>query len=181
MHGGTVQARSEGEGLGTEICIRLPLVAAAVACASSPSETPAVEKTITRRVLVVDDNEAAATLLSAVVKQLGNDVLVAHDGQQAIELAQSFQPEVVLMDLGMPGIDGYAAARHIRQQPWGRDMLLVAVSGWGQDSHKQRAKAAGFDHHLVKPADLAELQRLLLKSPRTPAPEGIVSGTAIGG
>jgi CheY-like chemotaxis protein len=95
------------------------------------------------------------------VEKLGNDVRVAYDGEQAIEVADRFQPDIVLMDLGMPKLDGYGAARHIRGQPWGQQMILIALSGWGQDGHKQRAKEAGFDHHLVKPADPAQLQRLL--------------------
>jgi CheY-like chemotaxis protein len=112
-------------------------------------------------VLVVDDNEAAANLLCAVVEKLGNVVRVAYDGEQAIDAARTFQPDVVLMDLGMPKLDGYGAARHIRQEPWGHQVVLIAVTGWGQDGHKQRAQEAGFDHHLVKPADPQQLQRLL--------------------
>jgi CheY-like chemotaxis protein len=112
-------------------------------------------------VLIVDDNQAAADLLSTVVERLGNEVRVAYDGQEAIGVAERFLPEIVLMDLAMPRLDGYDAARQMRAQPWGREIILVALSGWGQDGHKERAREAGFDLHLVKPADPEQLERLL--------------------
>lgn len=161
MHDGTVTAHSDGIGHGTEIRLRLPIAVEWVEPIQQPSNSMEREITGSRRVLVVDDNQAAADLLSTLVKQLGNQVCVANDGQQAIDMALRFQPDVVLMDLGMPKMDGYAAARHIRQQPWGRDLLLIALTGWGQDGHKRRTREAGFDHHLVKPADPAMLKGLL--------------------
>lgn len=161
MHGGRVEAKSDGPGRGAEFRVRLPLVRAATASEQLPNGASSATERSPRRVLIVDDNEAAADLLSMVVGKLGNEVRVAYDGQQAIEAAVRFQPDVVLMDLGMPKLDGYGAARHIREQPWGQEMLLVALSGWGQDGHKKRSKEAGFDHHLVKPADPVQLQRLL--------------------
>jgi CheY-like chemotaxis protein len=96
-----------------------------------------------------------------VIKSLGNDVRVAYNGQEAIEVAAEFLPEVVLMDLGMPKMNGFEAARHIRGQAWGQNMLLVALSGWGQEDDKRKTKEAGFDHHLTKPAEPAELRKLL--------------------
>jgi signal transduction histidine kinase/CheY-like chemotaxis protein len=164
MHGGRVEVESGGERQGTELRIYLPLLVDATTTVQQPAISPAATNNHQRRVLIVDDNEDAARVLSLAVKQLGNDVRLARDGEEAIEVAGQFQPEVVLMDLGMPKLDGYDAARHIRQQPWGRDMLLVALSGWGQDGHKQRAKEAGFDHHLIKPADLAEVKRLIARA-----------------
>ncbi len=161
MHEGSVEAHSDGPGRGTEIRLRLPLSLEPAPLAAQPGGLPAMAGQCPRRVLIVDDNEAAADLLGQVVEKLGNDVRVAYDGEQAIEVADRFQPDIVLMDLGMPKLDGYGAARHIRGQPWGQQMILIALSGWGQDGHKQRAKEAGFDHHLVKPADPAQLQRLL--------------------
>jgi CheY-like chemotaxis protein len=112
-------------------------------------------------VLVVDDNQAAVKLLSMVIKSLGNEVRTAYNGEEAIEVAASFHPEVVLMDLGMPKMNGFEAARHIREQPWGQNMLLIALSGWGQEDDKRKTKEAGFDHHLTKPAEPAELKKLL--------------------
>ncbi len=104
-------------------------------------------------------------MLAMVVKMLGNDVRTAGDGQQAIEIAADYLPEVVLMDIGMPRMNGYEAARHIRGQPWGGAMLLVALTGWGQDEDRQRTRDAGFDHHLVKPADPSTLKSLLQAAP----------------
>jgi CheY-like chemotaxis protein len=111
--------------------------------------------------LIVDDNADAAQMLSLVVKMLGNEIRVAGDGLLAIRAAEEFMPDVVLMDIGMPQMNGYEAARHIRGQLWGKEMVLVALTGWGQDEDKQRAIEAGFNYHLVKPAEPAELQQLL--------------------
>ena len=158
--------RSEGVNSGTEIIVRLPLIVGTAAVDQPLAARPKRQRA-ERRVLIVDDNLPAAKLLSIVVRNLGNEVRVAGDGQEAIEVADSFQPEVVLMDLGMPRLDGYGAARYIRQQPWGQKMLLVALSGWGQEAHRKRAKDAGFDHHLVKPADPADIERLLDESKRS--------------
>lgn len=113
------------------------------------------------KVLVVDDHRAAAEMLALVVEMLGHETETASDGQMAVELAATFLPDVVLMDIGMPGMDGHQAARHIRQQSWGRSMVLVALTGWGQDEDKREAHDAGFDHHLTKPADPSDLKQLL--------------------
>lgn len=129
--------------------------------ANQPSETQTDSPERTKlRVLIVDDNKAAATMLKMVVKMLGNEAETAGDGEEAIATAAEFAPHIVLMDLGMPKMNGYEAARHIRQQPWGQKMLLVALTGWGQDEDRQRTAAAGFDHHLVKPAEPNDLQQL---------------------
>ena len=105
-------------------------------------------------------------MLGRVVTMLGNEVCTASDGQEGIELAENFQPDVILMDLGMPRMNGFDAARHIRKQPWGKNTLLVALTGWGQDDDKQRTKDAGFDHHLVKPAEPAKLRKLFADLPK---------------
>jgi CheY-like chemotaxis protein len=125
-------------------------------------------------VLVVDDNRDALETLSTVVRLLGNDVRMAGNGLEALELAQSWRPDAVLMDLGMPKLDGYDAARRIRQEPWGQDMLLIATTGWGQEEDKQRTRLAGFDHHLVKPVEPGVLQNLLadLKASQKGRPNG---------
>jgi CheY-like chemotaxis protein len=110
---------------------------------------------------VVDDNEAYLEALSLVIDTLGHEVRTADDGQSALQVGAEFRPDVVLMDLGMPGLNGYEAAPLIRREPWGGDVLLVAISGWGQQKDRERSREAGFDHHIVKPARAAELRRLL--------------------
>ena len=124
-----------------------------------------------RRVLVVDDNEAAARMLGVIVGRLGIEVRTAHDGQAAIEAAALFLPDVMLMDIGMPGMDGYDAAREIRRQPWSQGLIMIALTGWGEDEDKEHAKQAGFDHHFVKPIDLAALERLLAEPNLEPKAE----------
>jgi CheY-like chemotaxis protein len=114
-----------------------------------------------RRVLVVDDNEAAAELLGRAVRMLGNDVRTAADGEEALEVALEFRPHVVLMDLRMPRLDGFDAARRLRREPWAEKLVLVALSGYGQAADRRRTTEAGFDLHLVKPVAPAELARLL--------------------
>jgi CheY-like chemotaxis protein len=113
------------------------------------------------RILVVDDNLDASKMLSRVIVAMGYHVTTAADGKEAIEKAEADRPDVILMDLGMPRMNGYEAARYIRQQDWGKETVLVALTGWGQGVDRQKSKAAGFDHHLVKPADPQELRVLL--------------------
>lgn len=159
MHGGTVVAKSDGVGHGSEFVVRLPAIAEAAAASDGPA-APTVNSG-PRRVLVVDDNVDAARTLSMVVRNLGNEVHLAFDGLEAIAAAERLLPEVVVLDLGMPKLDGYGAARHIRQQPWGKRITLIALTGWGQDEDKRKTKEAGFDYHMAKPADLNELRRLI--------------------
>ncbi len=167
MHDGAIEVRSDGHNQGSTFTIRLPVLDD---CHSDPLSDQdgghASSAAPKRRVLVVDDNKDGAAMLSMVVKMLGNDVRTAHDGQEAIEVAQDFRPDVIIMDLGMPRMNGYEAARHLRDQPWGRGITLVALTGWGQEEDKQRTRAAGFDHHLTKPADPSELKRLFASTPR---------------
>lgn len=113
------------------------------------------------RILVVDDNIDAAKMLGLVVKVLGNSVRLAHDGRDAIVAAEEFRPDLILMDIGMPHMNGYEAVRHLRAQSWGKDLYIVALTGWGQEEDRRKSKEAGFNQHLVKPVDPAELQRLL--------------------
>ena len=159
MHGGSLGAKSEGPGRGTEFTLTLPLAAApsAVAAASAPARGHLAP----RRILVVDDNRDAAHSLSMVLKFLGADVQVAHDGGQALEAFRSYEPGVVFLDIGMPGMDGYEVARRMRASHGEPRPALIALTGWGQAADRQRARDAGFDHHLVKPADLGALQVLL--------------------
>ncbi|WP_345325038.1 hybrid sensor histidine kinase/response regulator [Novipirellula rosea] len=163
MHAGRIEVYSEGTGKGSVFSVRLPILhePSGEDCAPSHSDGSPQKTTNKRKVLVVDDNKAAATMLSMVVRMLGNDVRKAHDGKEGIEVAEEFMPDVILMDIGMPKMNGYDAARHIRRQPWSNGMMLVALTGWGQEEDKIKTKDAGFDHHLVKPAEPAAIQNLL--------------------
>jgi len=160
LHGGTVGVHSGGENQGSCFVVRLPIVVAPRDLPRPVAEHPARRRAGRYRVLVVDDNRDAKETLSRLIRMLGHQVETASDGAEAIGAAESFQPEIVVMDLGMPVMDGFEAAKRIRQQPWGTGMMLVAATGWGQDHDKQRTRVAGFDHHLVKPIELAELQKV---------------------
>mgnify|MGYP002625041607 CR=1 FL=1 len=162
MHGGTIGVQSEGADRGSEFMIRLPTPSENSSSAAQPESLDAAnEERHSLRVLVVDDNAAAATMLRMVVQAAGHQVRTAGDGEEAVQSAGEFHPDVVLMDIGMPKMNGYDAAQHIRRQPWGKQMVLVALTGWGQDDDRQKTKDAGFDHHLVKPAKSADLEGLL--------------------
>ncbi len=120
---------------------------------------------MSRRVLVVDDNVDAADSLSEILKLMGNDTRTAGDGQEGVDVAAEFRPEVILLDIGLPKLDGYEVCRWIREQPWGTDMLLIAITGWGQHEDRRRSREAGFDHHMVKPVDPRALMALLAEFP----------------
>ena len=162
MHGGTVEARSDGPGKGSEFVVRLAVAEVkdqkpqGAACDGEKGAAPAG-----RRILVVDDNRDAADSLGMLLRMMGNEVHTAHDGLEAVRAAAAFQPEVVLLDLGLPKLNGYEAARRIREQDGGADMVLIAVTGWGQEEDRRRSKEAGFDHHMTKPVEFADLQKLL--------------------
>jgi signal transduction histidine kinase/ActR/RegA family two-component response regulator len=160
MHGGEVEATSPGENHGSEFVVRLPLSKRQTV--ASPAKTDSQNSNLPdRRVLVVDDNRDAAISLGRLLKLLGADVHVVHDGPAALQVLSTFRPTVVLLDIGMPGMDGYEVARRIRKHPdWG-DVVLIAVTGWGQEQDRLLATQAGFDHHLLKPADAASLGDLL--------------------
>jgi signal transduction histidine kinase len=163
MHGGNVEARSEGAGRGSEFVVRLPMVLAApqaTLSAHSPAQ-PAKSEASPRRILVVDDNRDGAASLAMMLRIMGNKVQIAHDGLEAVKAAEAFLPNVVLLDIGLPKLNGYDAARQIRSHDWGRDMVLIAITGWGQDEDKRRSLEAGFDFHIVKPVNPAELERLV--------------------
>jgi PAS domain S-box-containing protein len=159
MHGGTIAARSEGHGKGSEFIVRLPLAAESKSAAPvAPAQSPVPHM----RILVVDDNRDAADSLGMLLECLGADVRVAHDGAEALKVIAAYEPAVVLLDIGMPGMDGYEVARRIRSAFPERHTPLVALTGWGQEEDKRRAREAGFDHHLIKPADVEALQALLV-------------------
>jgi signal transduction histidine kinase/CheY-like chemotaxis protein len=164
LHGGDVEARSEGPDLGCTFTVRLPLWRESAEEQPSPalsSRPRAGSFAPRRRILVVDDNRDSATSLAMMLSLEGHDVRRAYDGVDALEIARQFHPEVVLLDIGMPRLDGYAVARELRGQLWARGVLLIAVTGWGQEEHKRRTSEAGFDGHLVKPVKPEVLRDLL--------------------
>jgi len=160
LHGGTVSARSEGPDRGSEFTVRLPLQARAPAPDPTPPSAPAAP-IAPRRILVVDDQPDAAAMLARLLRRRGHEVHVAADGPAAIEIAIAFRPESILLDIGLPGMDGYEIARHLRARPETAACRLIALTGYGQDEDLRLARKAGFDHHLVKPTDLEAIEALL--------------------
>jgi signal transduction histidine kinase len=160
MHGGEVEAHSLGVGQGSEFIVRLPLSTATSVSTRNMANTrtPVLPR---HRILVVDDNRDGAESLGLLLTLLGAEVRVVHDGLAAVEIIPSYAPTVVLLDIGMPGMDGYEVAQRIRQQPAGRNLMLIALTGWGQEADRRRTSQAGFDHHLLKPADITTLKSLL--------------------
>jgi PAS domain S-box-containing protein len=164
MHGGSVQAYSEGLGKGSEFTVQLPIAIEPTATepiqnkTPNHSEPPAMSP---RRILIVDDNEDSAVTLSVLFEMSGDDTQTAEDGLKAVAAAEAFRPDVALLDIGLPGLNGYEVAEAIRAQPWGKTMVLVALTGWGQDEDRKKSKAAGFDAHMVKPVDHEALLALL--------------------
>ena len=154
IHGGRIEAQSAGPGHGMRFSARLPPPGGARGGAPSDDEHDAARDSRRARILVADDNRDAASSLATLLTLDGHDVRVAHDGAQAITEAASFRPQIALLYIGMPKHNGYDVARAIRSTPWGRSMVLVAVTGWGQSDDKRRAREAGFDHHFTKPLDL---------------------------
>lgn len=176
LHSGTLEARSRGIGFGSEFIVRLPLTPAGVQ-PSKPESAQRAPGRSSRRVLIADDNRDAAESLAVLLRMDGHDVTIAYDGPQALAMLADAPPEVALLDIGMPGLDGYEVARRVRHGPFGREVTLIAVTGWGQDRDKAEARAAGFDHHFTKPVDPARLSELLRTAPhRPPATQSLDSG-----
>ncbi len=165
MHGGSVTAHSEGLGRGSEFVVCLPVLAEKPEPGPTPVK-PAAEAVLAmaRRVLVVDDNRDSALSLAMLLRLTGCETWTAHDGVEAVETAAAYKPDVILLDIGMPRMNGYEACRTIREQPWGKSIMMVALTGWGQDEDRRLSREAGFDSHLVKPVDHAALMRLLAGS-----------------
>ena len=166
LHGGTVHALSEGLGKGSEFVVQLPAApanrrSAPAADEATPSKLPK------QRILVVDDNRDACYTMSMLLRLQGHDVRTAHNGLEAVEIVAEFEPKIILMDVGMPKLNGYEATRRIRQMPAGKDAFIVALTGWGQTSDKQQSAEAGCSAHLVKPVDFATLERLLANGAST--------------
>jgi PAS domain S-box-containing protein len=167
LHGGSLVARSAGIGQGAQFAVRLPAMHESRAAATA-SAARRLDGVPARRVLVVDDNVDAAESLAMLLRIDGHDVRTAHDGDAALREVEAFRPDVVLLDLGLPGMDGCETARRVRAGSGGEQVLLVAVTGWGQAEDRQRTRAAGFDHHLVKPLDAESLPLILATLPRAP-------------
>ena len=166
LHGGTVTAHSAGLGQGSEFIVRIPALFPV-----SESIVPikrAQHHAQASRVLVVDDNMDAADMLAVMLQMFGHDVQAVYSGQSALETAVESQPDFVLLDIGLPDIDGYEVARRLREQPRTKDVRLIAVTGYGQDSDRQRSQEAGFDHHLVKPVEAEKLEDLLATLAKQP-------------
>ena len=178
MHNGTVEAHSEGLGQGSEFVVRLPLVGAGARPGSTagrrgsrPQQPPPPSG---HRLLVVDDNQDAADSLAMLLRLQGHEVRVAYSGLAALEMTKTYTPDVVFLDIGMPGMDGYEVARRMRQQPGLENVVLAALTGWGQQEDRRRTAEAGFNHHLVKPPEPKAVESVLaeLKPTRAPQREG---------
>jgi two-component system CheB/CheR fusion protein len=161
LHGGHVEAKSEGPHRGSEFVVRLPLQMADVDDLQGGADAGSAMVRLSRRVLVADDNRDSADTLSTLLQVMGCEVAVAYDGQEAVEVGARFKPDAVLLDLGMPRLNGFEACERMRREAWGRNICIIAVTGWGQDDDRKRTQAAGFNAHLVKPADPGKLTELL--------------------
>jgi len=171
MHGGRISAHSEGLGKGSEFRVVLPLLEDATSPSAAPVPQPVEFPTAapSQRLLVVDDNQDSAESLAALLSLNGHQVQQAYDGEEALRLAGTGKPEVILLDIGLPGMDGYEICRRIRHESWGEAVKVVAVTGWGQEKDRAKTRAAGFDAHLVKPVQFDELNRLLAEFNKAPS------------
>jgi len=174
MHDGRIAISSPGTGQGTEVEIHLPIAAAVDAHAMNP-ETPMAEAARSLRVLIVEDNLDAAEMLDVTVSQLGHATTLAHDGATAIAVAGQFAPDVILLDIGLPVMNGYAVAQTLRAQPEFNSVHIAAVTGWGQDEDRRKAREAGFDSHFTKPLAPAAVGELLAR-----VAQGMASGDGNG-
>ena len=164
MHGGSVHASSEGPGKGSEFVVRLPALAGKPQAREShvpEASAPAMR----RRVLIVDDNRDAADALAMLLQQTGHDTFVAYDGTAAFAAAETHRPDVILLDIGLPGMSGHDVCRQMREQPWGRSIRMIALTGWGQEEDRRKSADAGFDGHLVKPVDIAAVLQQFQRAP----------------
>ncbi|MEJ1960739.1 MAG: PAS domain S-box protein [Gammaproteobacteria bacterium] len=167
LHGGTIEARSAGTECGSEFIVRLPVRTEPVRQMKAPARSGA-EKVLKRRVLIADDNRDAAESLAMLLQMEGHEVTVVHDGREAVTAFETTRPDAALLDIGMPGLNGYEIARAIRRSPFGRNITLIAVTGWGQDNDKAQAAEAGFNHHFTKPVEPDAITGLLAEPARAP-------------
>ncbi|HEU4796309.1 MAG TPA: ATP-binding protein, partial [Pyrinomonadaceae bacterium] len=169
MHGGTIEAQSAGEGMGSEFVVRLPVLSTAALSAEDGSGVARAMPN-QRRILIVDDNRDSADSLAMLMQMTNNEAFLAHDGVEAVEAIEKHRPEVVLLDIGLPKLDGHEVCRRVRQQPWGKDIVIIALTGWGQEDDRRKSQEAGFNGHLVKPVDYDELLDLLTTLTDGPQP-----------
>jgi len=162
MHDGTVTAHSQGQGQGSEFVVRLPILIERPQAGQSPAPTDENVSITSRRILVVDDNRATTCTHATLLQQTGNEVHIAQDGMEAVEKAETLKPDIILLDIGLPKLNGYDTCRAIREQPWGKDIIIIAQTGYGQEDDRRRAQEAGFDGHLVKPVDHTVLVKMLV-------------------
>jgi CheY-like chemotaxis protein len=167
MHDGTVDVRSDGLGRGAEFTVRLPLLSGVTDAASPPGVVASVPA-MGRRILIVDDNEDGAESLALLLQVAGHETHMAHDGLAAIEAAERLRPDAVLLDIGLPRMNGYEVCSRIRKAAWGKNVVLVALTGWGQEEDRHRSREAGFDAHMVKPVDFDALLNLVASLPSAP-------------
>jgi CheY-like chemotaxis protein len=161
LHGGTVTAHSAGPGQGSQFTIRLPVAEAQKAMTAERREAPLRATASRCRVLVVDDNGDSVDSLAMLLRMMGHEVETASDGEAALHKAEEFRPDVAILDIGLPKLNGYDLAQEIRQRPWSKDVVLVALTGWGQAQHRLRSRESGFNHHLTKPVEFNVLQQIL--------------------
>jgi CheY-like chemotaxis protein len=162
MHGGTVEAQSAGPGKGSEFIVRLPVLSSPTGRSQILSKEGDERSGSGWRVLVVDDNVDSADSIAMLLQVSGHEVRVAYSGQDALDMAGKYQPDILLLDIGLPGMDGYEVARRLRKHPELKEVKLIAVTGYGQDADRLQSQEAGFDYHLVKPVDAQKLQDLLV-------------------
>ncbi len=165
LHGGSIRADSPGLGLGSSFTIELPLDSERAVPEDKPHSPMALDSITVKRILIVDDNEDAARTLSMLLGCIGHETFLAFDGAAALEMAGRTQPDIILLDIGLPKMNGYDVAKSIRQEAWGQSMVLIAMTGWGQEQDRERAHAAGFDHHTTKPVEISYLLGLIDKAP----------------
>ena len=158
MHGGSIAVKSGGDGQGSEFTVRLPILSRATVVSEPVTN---IGSPTHRRILIVDDNVDSADSLAMLLGITGNKTYTAHDGVEAVEAIEKHRPEVVLLDIGLPRLNGYEVCRHVREQPWGKDIVVIALTGWGQEDDRRQSAAAGFNGHLVKPVDYEKLLQLL--------------------
>ena len=161
LHGGTVEARSDGRNLGSRFIVRLPLLKAELPRSNPRRLGCRPLATTGRRILVVDDNRDSALSLAMLLKMLGNTLQTAFDGAEAVSVAAEFEPEVILLDIGLPKLNGYEACRAIRAHDQDHRICIIALTGWGQEEDRRKSAEAGFDGHLTKPVEQATLNKLL--------------------
>jgi CheY-like chemotaxis protein len=173
MHGGSIRAESEGEGKGSAFTVVLPIAESPLWGGAASGSAPARSRENSpRRILVADDNADVVASMATMLRLLGDEVVIAHDGLEAVEQAERSRPELVLMDVGMPHLNGYDAVRRIRAHDWGREMTILAITGWGQESDRRQSLAAGCDGHLVKPVRLSDLEQALAQLREAKREEG---------